>query len=410
LSFLIAVLGRGDRQVAIQVLSRHADHLKQPARCLNSCYHPPPYVSDEAKAGAVVTECQILAMQFVFIRPLTSILAFVYNTIYDSNRSSYASDQDFSDTAKAYFKSPPFFLAMITNVSVFLAFTGLLKFYHAVRDDLKWCQPFSKFMTIKGIVFLTFWQGLLISIVVSSLDRNQQYDGNVKSVQHTPTSSSSSGTTHSGSTNGTSGMWGSPSHSPASHNSTHDVRFLYSSPTSSSSHVYTTAFEEAAQIQNFLICLEMLFFSIAHYCVFPAEEWEPGYRPQSVAKPGIGLKDFVSDMSYIISSKRRQNKGCVAVPSFEEDDLEGDSDVGAYNQSRRSGRKGGLDDVQDDDDEDDETDRSDETPGFPDPLDPDGDLRRRRSRKSSDGSSSHDGPLADGDAALMKAKSSQEIV
>jgi Organic solute transporter Ostalpha len=65
----------------------------------------------------------------------------------------------------------------------------------------------------------------------------------------------------------------------------------------------TTAHERASQIQNFLICLEMLFFSMAHYCVFPAEEWRPDYRPQAhYAKPGIGLKDFVKDIGYIMTS------------------------------------------------------------------------------------------------------------
>ena len=31
------------------------------------------------------------------------------------------------------------------------------------------------------------------------------------------------------------------------------------------------------RIQNLLICLEMLGFSIAHYFVFPPMEWEEGY-------------------------------------------------------------------------------------------------------------------------------------
>jgi hypothetical protein len=49
-----------------------------------------------------------------------------------------------------------------------------------------------------------------------------------------------------------------------------------------------------------------LFFSIAHWCVFPAEEWEPGYRPKEYAVPGMGLKDFAKDVSYIMSSRRRR--------------------------------------------------------------------------------------------------------
>ena len=68
------------------------------------------------------------------------------------------------DQTKAYFRSPGFALAMVVNISIFFAFSGLLKLYHAVREDLLWCRPFPKFLTIKAVVFLTFWQGLAITI------------------------------------------------------------------------------------------------------------------------------------------------------------------------------------------------------------------------------------------------------
>jgi hypothetical protein len=395
LSFLIAVLGRGDRATAIRVLSRHADRLKDPTRCLSSCYHPPPHASDEAKAGAVVTECQLLAMQFVFIRPLTSILGFVYSTLYESrhptDNTSGGADGLSGTAVAAYFTSPPFFLAMVTNVSVFLAFMGLLKFYHAVRDDLSWCQPFSKFMTIKGIVFLTFWQGLLISIVVSALDRNARYGGNVKSIQHPPASGGNS-------TNLGQHSWAPPGSSPSSSYSFHNGtdRFLLDSQQPS-----YASFDEAAQIQNFLICLEMLFFSIAHYCVFPAEEWEPGYRPRAMARPGIGLKDFVSDMSYIIKSRRnrtsRSAKGCVPVPSFEDLEDGDEADIDDRNGEPRAGAgtvaSAGSDDA--------EESESGASAGFPDVLalalgpDPEeggNDVLRRRSGRPSSDDEGHGSP------------------
>jgi hypothetical protein len=108
----------------------------------------------------------------------------------------------FVQSTEAYFKSPGFALAMVVNVSVFFAFTGLLKFYHAVRDDLAWIRPWPKFLTIKGVVFLTFWQGLAILIFVVVLA-----DANEKEF----------------------------------------------------------ATSRALQYQNMLICLEMLFFSISHW-------------------------------------------------------------------------------------------------------------------------------------------------
>jgi hypothetical protein len=36
------------------------------------------------------------------------------------------------------YRSPQFYIVILQNVSVFLAFSGLLNFYHAVQEDLKW--------------------------------------------------------------------------------------------------------------------------------------------------------------------------------------------------------------------------------------------------------------------------------
>jgi hypothetical protein len=89
------------------------------------------------------------------------------------------------ESTKNYFKSPGFALAMVVNVSVFFAFTGLLKFYHAVRDDLKWCRPWPKFLTIKGVVFVTFWQGLAIVIFVVVLaDPSEKVEATYRAHQY----------------------------------------------------------------------------------------------------------------------------------------------------------------------------------------------------------------------------------
>jgi hypothetical protein len=109
LSFLIMVLGEGSRDRAVEVLSKHADHLEQPTRCLNCAYHPPPGTSDHAKANAIITECQIYGMQFTFLRPLTTIIAvLIYGGEYgggskaetssdDMDRTNGGSDQDGSN-------------------------------------------------------------------------------------------------------------------------------------------------------------------------------------------------------------------------------------------------------------------------------------------------------------------------
>jgi len=55
----------------------------------------------------------------------------------------------------------------------------------------------------------------------------------------------------------------------------------------------------ARMFQNLLVCLEMLFFSLAHFCVFPTDEWEEGYRPKQLQKPGMALEDFVRDVGLV---------------------------------------------------------------------------------------------------------------
>lgn len=146
---------------------------------------------------------------------------------------------------------------------------------------------------LQGIVFLTFWQGLLISIIVQVWQKDERASAVGVAVGSDATT-----------TPGSDSEW---DYVDENNNST-GGRILYETNhqegyTQGDGHEYTDPKQQAAQIQNFLICLEMLFFSIAHWCVFPAEEWEPDYRPKHYAKPGIGLSDFVSDMSYIINSR-----------------------------------------------------------------------------------------------------------
>lgn len=261
LSFLIAVLGRGDREVVVNVLARHADHLDAPTQCLSRCYHPHPSTSPHAKAQAVLLECQMMAMQFVFCRPATSIASFVFVTLAQVEESQDDDDATEETSKWAYFVSPLFLIAVIQSISVFFAFSGMLKFYHAVRDDLAWCSPFPKFLAIKGVVFMTFWQGLVISILVHLNEGGGRWDSDSNKMNPR---------------------------------------------------------EKAMMMQNVLICLEMLLFSLAHWCVFPVEEWAPDYKPREYAKPGLGFKDFVEDISYIAES-HKQSKNARRTPTNGDD-------------------------------------------------------------------------------------------
>lgn len=231
LSFCIAVLGKGDRNAVIDLLVKRSDHLSPPFRFDGLC-NPNPYENDRAMAEAVLMQCQRFAMQFVFLRPTTTVAMFLLEEF-----DYHGPTGDNWD-----YRSPQLYITGIQNLSVFVAFTGLLKFYHAVDKELAWCRPFAKFLCIKGVVFMTFWQGLAIAILATTTE----VGGNDED------------------------KW-------------------------------------ARSAQNFLICLEMLLFSIAHFYTFPTSEWEPEYRVKAEKRyfsDTIAIGDFFQDLKLVLKQKK----------------------------------------------------------------------------------------------------------
>lgn len=289
LSFCIAVLGRGDRGAVVDLLAKRADHLTPPFRLFFCCQRD-PYENDHHLADAILLQCQFFAMQFVFFRPVTTIAKVVL--------AKYEYFGPWGAEGPNDYRAPQFYVALIQNLSIFIAFTGLLKFYHAVDKDLEWCRPFAKFLCIKGVVFMTFWQGLAITILAEMTE----VGGNDAET------------------------W-------------------------------------ALSAQNFLICLEMLLFSIAHFYCFPTEEWEDGYRANfNKAKFGdsIALSDFFADLKLIMKGdarkkKKKKSPSEPTVPEGDEDEADegDDDDMGENGHSRRSDG-----DDEDNDDNDEEADQA----------------------------------------------------
>jgi len=239
LSFLIAVLGRGSRDTVIALLAKQ-DKLKPPIK-FNPFASRINYHSNEAKAAAVLHQCQLFSMQFVFLRPVTSIAMLIFDSIYESRWN---------------LRHPQLYIQLIVNLSVFFAFTGLIKFYHAVHDELSWCNPFSKFLCVKGVVFMTFWQGLGISIFAHAFHSES----------------------HSDDDNYNARRW-------------------------------------SVHAQNTLICLEMFCFAAVHIFVFSVDEWEEGYREKRNQREKtkfsdkFAMNDFVHDVKLVLRRKKEIEKG-----------------------------------------------------------------------------------------------------
>jgi hypothetical protein len=127
-----------------------------------------------------------------------------------------------------------FYLSFIINLSQMWALYCLVKFYHATHDNLanpvNW-KPLGKFLCIKGVVFFTWWQGVAIAVLKS-------YDliGDI-------------------------GLW--------------------------------YANDVANGLQDYLICVEMFCFAIAHSFTFTHEEYIPG-RAESGNFAQVGAGDLTS--------------------------------------------------------------------------------------------------------------------
>jgi Organic solute transporter Ostalpha len=128
-------LGKGDRNVVVDLLAKHADHLTPPFRLFFCCGKRDPYENDRALADAVLLQCQIFAMQFVLFRPLTTVVNVMLH--------KYNYYGPWADGPRDW-RAPQCYVILIQNLSISTAFAGLLKFYHAVDADLAWCVfPFS---------------------------------------------------------------------------------------------------------------------------------------------------------------------------------------------------------------------------------------------------------------------------
>lgn len=51
------------------------------------------------------------------------------------------------------------YIAVIYNVSISLALYALFMFYCATKEYLQPFDPVLKFLTVKSVVFLSYWQG-----------------------------------------------------------------------------------------------------------------------------------------------------------------------------------------------------------------------------------------------------------
>lgn len=160
----------------------------KPSLCLMTCCFPPI-----ALDGRFIRRCKQGTLQFVILKPILVAITFV---LYAKGKY-----QDGNFSAKQGY----LYITIIYTVSYSTALYALALFYVACRDLLRPFNPVPKFILIKSVVFLTYWQGVMVFLAAKS--------GFIKNA------------------------------------------------------------EEAAEFQNFIVCVEMLIAAVGHLYAFPYKEY-----------------------------------------------------------------------------------------------------------------------------------------
>ncbi|KAF5739938.1 hypothetical protein HS088_TW12G01152 [Tripterygium wilfordii] len=183
LSLCLAWVG-GPGAVVLSLSGR----ILKPSLCLMTCCFPPIPLD-----GRFIRRCKQGCLQFVILKP---VLVAVTLILYAKGEYK---DGNFSP------KQAYLYLTIIYTMSYTMALYALALFYVACKDLLRPFNPVPKFIIIKSVVFLTYWQGVLIFLAAKS-----------------------------GFINDT---------------------------------------DEAAEFQNFVICVEMLIAAVGHLYAFPYKEY-----------------------------------------------------------------------------------------------------------------------------------------
>lgn len=190
--------------------------------------------------GLFLDSCRIGILQYAVISPCTAILTLSLHWSGHFDEETYD------------LHSSNLWITVINNTSVTIALYYMVEFYRAahLNPSLKAARPLSKFLTIKAIIFLTFFQTFSINVLFALGLINTSVD-----------------------------------HERAS-----------------------------GSFSDFLICIEMAFMSVIHCFVWPASEHRFGYYPlisidnadqgvqvvamdmQAATKNMIGLSDLCQDL------------------------------------------------------------------------------------------------------------------
>ncbi|XP_035229167.1 transmembrane protein 184B-like [Stegodyphus dumicola] len=182
--------------------------------------------------------CKQATLQFCAVKPLMSVITLILQPFGKYSDGDWRPDSGY------------LYITIIYNISITLALYGLVLFYFATKELLSPYEPVWKFCTIKSVIFLSFWQGVVLAILEK---------GGV-------------------------------------------ISPIYSNrglPTASAGTV-------SAGYQNFLICIEMFFASLALRCAFPHNVYMTGFPTDGYGR-SVTMQSISSSLKETMNPKDIMN-------------------------------------------------------------------------------------------------------
>jgi len=147
LYLLLAYLG-GEKKIIRESLRRNQPEKEHHLWPFNYC------LPQWRTGKQFLVRCKLGTLQYVVLKVLISIITFILESSGDYDEGNL-------HPGGAYL-----WIALTNNFSQIYAMYCLVLFYHAYHDELEGLRPLSKFICVKALVFFSFWQQVLIAILV----------------------------------------------------------------------------------------------------------------------------------------------------------------------------------------------------------------------------------------------------
>ncbi|KAK4520532.1 uncharacterized protein ATC70_008045 [Mucor velutinosus] len=93
-------------------------------------------------------------LQFVYVKPVLAIITMILKATGNYHEGQFTLTSSY------------FYLTFFYNLSVCLSLWCLMVFFYATKKDLTTFRPLPKFLCVKAIIFFSFWQGVVVALLV----------------------------------------------------------------------------------------------------------------------------------------------------------------------------------------------------------------------------------------------------